>query len=1034
MDGPEDANGFASVKIDYLDQMAEELQKIQIKHDALRDPDISWGYLKGMIPVLFFVLLGQLESGFLVIGVGGAFVLAFALFLQLVERSGIRTDRLRLTNQIQALRGDIGWCLEQWEVESRKISDRQRQQADRQRQQSEAALVARMAPLAFGLRQEVAIFGPAISFVGADWDDPSWVDWAPSTTTAPTLRLGTLTFYDTDAARLLGPVVDSMTFKLPALISMHNGRGLLFSTSIDARIDAIGAVQSTITRLLATLPPGRLYLTFIDPVGLGNNVSMFMALRDYLDRLVNTRAWSEPDAIEQRLDELTERVEDIIQRRIPDPEESIEDYNARAGDLAEPYRVVVVFDFPRNFTDAAARRLASIAHNGPRCGVYPIVVRMQEQEPPYRFDLEELERAMVCIDETDGRFVWRDELFAQATLTLDQAAPADLTSQIIAAFGAPAKAAERVEIPLAQLLALEGLSETTRWTYSSIDGIRIPLGIDGNGRLVSLAIDKEESAGSAQHGLLAGATGMGKSNLLHVMITAGALTYSPDELQFYLVDLKAGVEFNAYVKFGLPHATVIAVDDDPDYGLSVLEGLDAERRSRGDLFRNTGVSDIAGYRHKTGSALPRILLIIDEFQVLFPSDNPAIANRAAAILDSLARLGRGPGIHVLLCSQNIGHGDTLSPKTTDQMRIRIALGCSEADARRVLTDDNLAPSRFTRKGQALYNPNGGLKDSNREFQVALYESADLAQLQQLIQARRNTDHHWKNFPRPRVFVGSDPAHLPDCAPLINLLETSPQPQSLGILSAWLGEPIAMRPPIAIQFQPEGGSHFLLITRDEEQSMGLMVAAMLAIAAQRGPEQAAFLVLDLTRPDTHWADVVQILADGLPHTVQVGKSRHIPDQLETLDALLAERITADRALPLHVYWVILGLHKARALHEGDSYGFSSINETSPPARWLKLLRQGPELGMHVLAWCDSVRNLQGVGRSAIAEMRLRVAGLMDDGDSTQFIDSTVAAHLKPNRLIFVHKDDPESLTTFRPYALPDSGWLAAILSRMKGQQS
>ncbi|WP_295433151.1 FtsK/SpoIIIE domain-containing protein [uncultured Thiodictyon sp.] len=516
---------------------------------------------------------------------------------------------------------------------------------------------------------------------------------------------------------------------------------------------------------------------------------------------------------------------------------------------------------------------------------------------------------------------------------------------------------------------------------------------------------------------------MGKSNLLHVLINAGAFAYSPEELQFYLVDLKAGVEFNAYAELGIPHAKVIAVDDDPDYGLSVLEGLNAELQSRGDLFRNAGVNDFATYRRKTGAVLPRILLIVDEFQVLFPSDNPAVANRAAAVLDNLARLGRGPGIHVLLCSQNIGHGDTLSAKTADQMRIRIALGCSEADARRVLGDDNLVPARLTRKGQAIYNPNGGLKDSNREFQVALYSGEDQANLGRFIASRRLPTQPW-----PRVFVGSDPARLPECVPLSTLLGAGSWPQSGGSINAWLGEPIAMRPPIAARLLPEGGSNLLAVARDEEQAVGLMVAAILSIAAQRGPEQVAFLVLDLTRSDAAWANQSQTLADGLPHQVQVGKARHLADQLMTLDALLEERIAADRALPLHVYWVILGLHKARALQEGD--GYSSPDADSPQAQFLKLLRQGPELGMHVLAWCDSMRNLQTVGRSAVAEFRLRVAGPMDDGDSTQLIDSTAAARLKPNRLVFVHKDEPESLLPFRPYALPGTDWLTTTLASLK----
>lgn len=1027
-----------SKNISMLDERVTALQRLkneqeQATHKA-NNIQIRWGFFGGAIGVIFIsLLLGHLAQIFSALG-----FIAFGLIVvplsDLSKRSDAYNSVQILTKKIDTLRRDIGYCLDQWVSDSHTRSKQQREQAKDERQKTEKDIISQMIPLVREIDLKVHNFYPSTGFIGAEWGDSRWIKWTPATVVASALRIGSLTFYDPDVATLFESSNSSMRYELPALISLHHGHGLLFSAQAAQKAPAVAAVRSTVTRLLATMPPGKLYLTFFDPVGMGNNVSVFMKLRDYLDHLVNTRAWSEPNDIEQRLGELTDRIEDIIQRRIPDPKESIEDYNARAGDLAEPYRVLVVMDFPRNFTDTAARRLTSIAQNGPRCGIYPIVVRLLDQELPYRFDIDELERAMVCIDEEHGCFTWRDNLLSRAALSLDPTAPDQITSQVIDAFGTPAKKAEKVEIPFSRLLALDNLTPADCWTRSCINGIRIPLGMDGNGKLVSLAIDKEEEKeGAAQHGLLAGATGMGKSNLLHVLITAGAMAYSPDELQFYLVDLKAGVEFNAYAELVLPHAKVIAVDDDPDYGLSVLEGLNAELQERGDRFRNAGVNDYTSYRHKTGHSLPRILLIVDEFQVLFPSDSPAVANKAAAILDNLARLGRGPGIHVLLCSQNIGHGDTLTSKTADQMRIRIALGCSEADARRLLADDNLVPARFTRKGQALYNPSGGLKDSNREFQVALYKSEDLQQLRHFINGEGNKKDRRTTSSKPKVFVGMDPANLPDCEPLSTLLEGPSWPAPETGIDVWLGEPIAMRPPIAARLLPEGGSHLLIVNRDEMQAMGLIVGGLLSIAAQSNPEQAAFVVLDLSRADTSWAGLSRTLADGLPHHVEVGGSRRLPDLLETLNALLEERIEADRALPLHIYWVILGLHKARALHEGDSYGISS-DEGSPQAQLLKLLRQGPELGMHVLAWCDSVRNLQSVGRAAISEMRVRVAGSMDEGDSTQFIDTTGAARLKPNRLVYVHKDEPESMTQFRPYALPNSDWLASTLERLKARWS
>jgi S-DNA-T family DNA segregation ATPase FtsK/SpoIIIE len=77
-----------------------------------------------------------------------------------------------------------------------------------------------------------------------------------------------------------------------------------------------------------------------------------------------------------------------------------------------------------------------------------------------------------------------------------------------------------------------------------------------------------------------------------------------DELEFYLVDFKKGVEFKTYATHQLPHARVVAIESEREFGLSVLQGLDAELKRRGELFRAAGVDHIADYRAKAFTSLP----------------------------------------------------------------------------------------------------------------------------------------------------------------------------------------------------------------------------------------------------------------------------------------------------------------------------------------------------------------------------------------------------------------------------------------------
>jgi len=124
----------------------------------------------------------------------------------------------------------------------------------------------------------------------------------------------------------------------------------------------------------------------------------------------------------------------------------------------------------------------------------------------------------------------------------------------------------------------------------------------------------------------------------------------------------------------------VAIESEREFGISVLQRLDAEMRERADRFRDTGVQDLNGYRNAPGTPpLPRILLIIDEFQEFFVEDDK-VAQEAALLLDRLVRQGRAFGVHVHLGSQTLGGAYALARSTLGQMAVRIALQCSEADA------------------------------------------------------------------------------------------------------------------------------------------------------------------------------------------------------------------------------------------------------------------------------------------------------------------------------------------------------------------
>ena len=311
-----------------------------------------------------------------------------------------------------------------------------------------------------------------------------------------------------------------------------------------------------------------------------------MHLADYDERLVTSRIWTESAHINQRLADLTEHMENVIQKYLRNEFASIQEYNEHAGEVAEPFQILVVANFPANFSDEAARRLASIAASGARCGVYTLISTDQKLAAAAEFRPGRsgaagadagLGRggAALCLAATPscGRCRWCSTRRRTTSGSPSWCGPS--------ASGPRRRRASKCRSRRCCRRRTAGGQADSRRE------IEVPLGRAGAKKLQYLRLGK----GTSQHVLIAGKTGSGKSTLLNALITNLALHYSPDELEFYLIDFKKGVEFKAYATHKLPHARVIAIESEREFGMSVLERLDAELKRRGDLFRQAGVQE-----------------------------------------------------------------------------------------------------------------------------------------------------------------------------------------------------------------------------------------------------------------------------------------------------------------------------------------------------------------------------------------------------------------------------------------------------------
>jgi len=862
------------------------------------------------------------------------------------------------------------------------------------------------------------------------WNDPGWDKWVPPTTFASRVRFGEL---QVDVKQVIDSIPQEKpfglpipeAFSLPAELSFPAHGSLMIHTDRIGRPAALQTLQMVMTRLLTTLPPGRVKFTILDPVGLGQNFAGFMHLADYDETLVSSRIWTDHEQIEKRLTDLTEHMETVIQKYLRNEFATIDDYNAQAGELAEPYRFLVIADFPVGFQGDSFRRLASIATSGPRCGVYTLIVRDTRQSVPSGSHVDEVEAHSVNLVQAGSTFIWRDEIFRQFPLKIDPPAEEDDLTKIMHIVGKGAKSANRVQVSFDTIAP----HDKEFWSMSTREELRVPIGRMGATRLQQLKLGR----GVAQHTLIAGKTGSGKSTLLHAMITNLAMWYPPNEVEFYLIDFKKGVEFKTYGTHALPHARAIAVESDREFGLSVLQRIDSELGRRGEIFRKASVQDLPSYRLTKGAEImPRTLLMIDEFQEFFSEDDK-LSQETGLLLDRLVRQGRAFGIHVLLGSQTIAGSAGLARSTIGQMAVRIALQCSEADSQLILGDNNSAARLLNRPGEAIYNDAGGLVEGNSPFQIAWLP--DEQREQYLIKIRKAADAAKVTLPPPIVFEGNAPADVGRNHVLAELIATA-KPKDIVAPLAFLGEPVAIKSPTGIPMRRQSGANVLVIGQQDELSMAMLNMAIISLAAQHEKTSAKFIVLDGTPADSSLAGSFVKIKDAVPHEVNLVEFRAIGDEINALAVEMQRRIDENDNAAQAVYVIIYGLQRFRVLRKGEDEfaGFSmSTDDTPKPAntgkQFAELLKDGPSVGIHVIAWADTpIAVERTLDRTALREFDNRVLFQMSANDSSNLIDSPAANKLGFFRAL-AYSEEQGVMEKFRPYAIPTPAWLKSVRDKL-----
>lgn len=491
-----------------------------------------------------------------------------------------------------------------------------------------------------------------------------------------------------------------------------------------------------IHRAFQCMPLKNISITAIDPLSLGKSLEDVHVLlkneRPFTGQRILTRA----DEIEQALNELQSYVEDLIQKVFVSGVKTWWEYNEKNPDYRLSYKILVLFDVPEQLSDKAILSLERIIEHGPECGVLPVFVQDLDRFENSKSSVNNKYTALKtfvenrCVD-IDGVYRKYSVIQGLSCLTYSEILEDALNANTrCVVFEALAKNFEKAAVFDGKFESLWHGAKL--WGKSAAKDISVNVGWSAGDNLpVEFTLGNMPS-----HALLGGKTGSGKSNFLHVLIHSLCYNYSPNELQLYLLDYKEGTEFNVYTKPYLPHAALVATESDVEYGIAVLHHLEEELVRRSQMFKEKNAPDYNTYRKEnTADVLPRILLIVDEFQKLFDGERKQ-SQEAAKIINNLLRQGRSFGIHILLSTQTIcGLGDVVNGLNFSQLvgnlGCRIALSCSASDSQKLLGGQNSAASLLRSPPEGILNSENGNVSANKRFNIPRADMDTRLDLQQL---------------------------------------------------------------------------------------------------------------------------------------------------------------------------------------------------------------------------------------------------------------------------------------------------------------
>lgn len=485
------------------------------------------------------------------------------------------------------------------------------------------------------------------------------------------------------------------------------------------------------------------------------------------------------------------------------------------------------------------------------------------------------------------------------------------------------------------------------WDHTSIDGLTCTIGMYG---VNPMSITIGDEVNQRHNAVITGAVGQGKSNLISVVVHSLCQRYSPDELELYMLDFKEGVSLKPYAPIDqeeyLPHAKALGLESDVSFGIAVLKELFGIYQRRMATLKRYNVRSIREYRLKyPDRRMPRILVIIDEFQMLFEGSRET-ADDAANLLEKSVRLFRAAGIHFILASQTLS-GNVAFMQHRDnifsQIPIRIALKNSVGESQQTLSASN-TQAAYLRPREAIVNLDYGELSQNQKTVVAFADERLLAPARHEWWMQAKDTHH-----PPYVFERNRKISVVSA---MSNIQSRKKRESRPL--AFLGQYISVSGSnVAIPLPDEPGRNIAILgtpDHDCNNALGMLQGAALSLALQ---DHARFLFCDFSNKERPISETAQEFVQAMEEAGSPVENIDAGNFTQTLKDLLAEPSEGETYL------------FAASLDRWD-YQADPFQQGNP----LKaLVDRGPAQGVHFIGWWNKsvafMRQIAGMGDSTAA---------------------------------------------------------------------